>query len=298
MGSLKLTPGFLRLFVWTKDFVPATMKSTKTQVWVRIYNLPLEYWRSRAIFSIIKGFGTPLSLDENIMRKNKGMFARVLVDIDMRSPLPEHLLVEHPDYTFVVGVKYEWLPPFCSQYKMIGRDLAQCRVIHDQVRVPGSQQKSSQKIGFDERNQGRTMTLKQRKEYHKKDPQPKLEEGPTDKLNIIVPGGANAGSPLDHLASDKPGGVEDDFADMSPLEDASDHESRKGLSTHTSNFPEQGVLPIVMQGKGLESHAPIEDLHVQVSPPVAIPSPWRDKSPAVSSPHGGCQLYLYRQKRV
>jgi len=38
MGSLKLSPGFLRLFAWTKDFLPATMKSTKTQAWARIYN--------------------------------------------------------------------------------------------------------------------------------------------------------------------------------------------------------------------------------------------------------------------
>jgi len=31
MGSLQLSPGFLRLFVWKKDFIPSTMKSTKTQ---------------------------------------------------------------------------------------------------------------------------------------------------------------------------------------------------------------------------------------------------------------------------
>jgi len=60
MGSLLLSPGFLRLFAWTKDFVPATMKSTKTQAWVRIYHLPLEYWRPRAIFPITRGLGTPL----------------------------------------------------------------------------------------------------------------------------------------------------------------------------------------------------------------------------------------------
>ena len=41
MGSLQLSPDFLRLFAWTKDFIPATMKSTKTQAWVRIYHLPL-----------------------------------------------------------------------------------------------------------------------------------------------------------------------------------------------------------------------------------------------------------------
>jgi len=75
MGSLKLSLDFLRLFAWKKDFVPATMKSTKTQDWVRIYKLPLEYWKSRAIFCIIRGLGTPLSLDEHTMRKNRGMFA-------------------------------------------------------------------------------------------------------------------------------------------------------------------------------------------------------------------------------
>ena len=41
------------------------------------------------------------------MRKNKGLFARVLMDIDLLSPLPDHLLVEHLDFVFVAGVEYE-----------------------------------------------------------------------------------------------------------------------------------------------------------------------------------------------
>ncbi|ESW30332.1 hypothetical protein PHAVU_002G144100 [Phaseolus vulgaris] len=97
-----------------QEFVPATMKSTKTQAWIQIYKFPLEYWRPRAIFSIIRGLGTPFSLDESTMKKNRGMFARILVDIDMLSPLPDHIWVERPNYTFVAGVEYEWLPPFCS----------------------------------------------------------------------------------------------------------------------------------------------------------------------------------------
>jgi len=44
-------------------------------------------------------------------------------------------------------------------------------------------------------------------------------EGPTDKLNIDSPSGANTGSLLGHVA-----GVENDFTDMPPLEDASDHD--------------------------------------------------------------------------
>jgi len=69
--------------------------------------LSLEYWKPRAIFFIIRSLGTPLSLDENIMKKNTGMFARVLIDIDMLSTLPDHIWVERPDYAFVAGVEYE-----------------------------------------------------------------------------------------------------------------------------------------------------------------------------------------------
>jgi len=130
MGSLQLSPGFLRLFVWTKEFVPSTMKSTKIQAWVRIYHLPLEYWRPKALFSIARGIGTHLSLDDHTMRNNRGLFARVLVDIYLLSPLPDEFFIEGSDFAFVTGMEYEWLPPFCSHCKMIGHELAQCLVIH------------------------------------------------------------------------------------------------------------------------------------------------------------------------
>ena len=68
------------------------------------------------------------------------------------------------------------------------------------------------------------MIPKQHKEYRKKDPQSKLVEGPIGNLTIDAPGGANARSLSGHLAFDKIDGGEDDFAYMSPLDDASDHD--------------------------------------------------------------------------
>jgi len=159
----------------------------------------LEYWRPRAIFSITRGLGTPLSLDDHTMRKYRGLFARVLVDIDLLSPLPDHLLVECPDFAFVADVEYEWLHPFCSHCKMIEHELAQCRMIHDHGCVPGPQHRPSQKTPFDEREQERVTVPKPRKEYWKKDPQLKLVEGPIDKLTTDAPDRANAGSLLVHL---------------------------------------------------------------------------------------------------
>jgi len=113
-------------------------------------------------------------------------------------------------------------------------------------------------------------------------------EDPIDKLKIDAPGKANARSLLGHLAYDKTGGGEDDFADMPPLEDALDHDrspSMKGLSTPTSNFPELGMLRnslAVMQAKDSESNlvtTPIDDHHVEIYALVAVPSPLRPTSP-------------------
>jgi len=87
-------------------------------------------------------------------------------------------------------------------------------------------------------------------------------EGPIGNLTTDAPDGSNAGSLLGHLASDKTYVGEDDFANMPPLEDASDHDRsspRQGLFTLTSNTVrvlEPGMVrnsPTIMQIKGLES---------------------------------------------
>jgi len=68
--SLEFIPEILRVFAWTKDFVLASMKLIKTQSWVYIHGLPLDYWQSKAIFSIACGIDTPLSLDDYTKNKS------------------------------------------------------------------------------------------------------------------------------------------------------------------------------------------------------------------------------------
>ena len=53
-------------------------------------------------------------------------------------------------------------------------------------------------------------------------------EGPIDNLTTNAPSGANAGSLLGHLASDITDGEEDDFKNIPPLEDSSDHDRKSG----------------------------------------------------------------------
>jgi len=105
------------------------------------------------------------------------------------------------------------------------------------------------------------------KECQKKDPQLKFVESPIGNLTIDAPGGAKAGSLLGHLTSDKTNEGEDDFADMPPIKDASDHDGsspRQGLFTPTFDTIRVSKLgmvrksSVVLQVKGSESQLVVD----------------------------------------
>ncbi|KAI5418673.1 hypothetical protein KIW84_043050 [Lathyrus oleraceus] len=61
--SWNLSPGFLKLFLWTKDFNPAQLKKSSTQVGIRIHGLSQKYWRPNFFFAVASSVGTPLRTD-------------------------------------------------------------------------------------------------------------------------------------------------------------------------------------------------------------------------------------------
>lgn len=93
VGTWNLNPGLLCLSQWTADFNPRNQKQTHTQCWIRIYDLPQEYWRPRILFEIAASVGTPISIDEMTCKKVFGHYAKVLVDVDLTTELVHDILV-------------------------------------------------------------------------------------------------------------------------------------------------------------------------------------------------------------
>ncbi|MCI19483.1 defensin-like protein, partial [Trifolium medium] len=52
-------------------------------MWIRLMDLPLEYWRPKLLFEIANGVGPPLMIDESTKRRAFGHYGRVLVEIDI-----------------------------------------------------------------------------------------------------------------------------------------------------------------------------------------------------------------------
>ncbi|XP_045802788.1 uncharacterized protein LOC123896450 [Trifolium pratense] len=141
LGTYNMKPGLLRLSKWELDFNPRTQRQTHVQAWVRIYDLPQEYWRPRILFEIAGGLGTPLILDEATKNRSFGHYARILVDINLSQRLFDDILVEREGHAFYVEIVYEKLPEYCDYCKSIGHPVNSCNKLKPKMTVEDNRTK-------------------------------------------------------------------------------------------------------------------------------------------------------------
>ncbi|XP_057803387.1 uncharacterized protein LOC131018691 [Salvia miltiorrhiza] len=123
----ELSSGSLRLRDWVRYFNPYKESSSLAKVWVRIYYLPVELWHPEVLSSIGRWLGQPLKIDGNSIDDEAAHFARLLVEIDLAQILPEYMTIYGGDYKFHIEFNYEYLPPFCTKYRMTGHAVDKCR---------------------------------------------------------------------------------------------------------------------------------------------------------------------------
>lgn len=124
MGVVNIKPGLMRFFCWSNYF--STEAQTHAQIWVRFLHLPQEYWRTQTLLEIASELGTPLIIDDATLHRRLGLYARVLVDVDLSEQLFESVIVEREGHALFVMVQYERQPSFCTHCKMLGHDVHNC----------------------------------------------------------------------------------------------------------------------------------------------------------------------------
>jgi len=125
-GTVDLKPGVLRLFEWTKDFNMHNQRNTHAQVWIRLMELPQEYWMERTLREIANAVGTSLLIDNATTNRLFGHYARILVDMDFTCKIFYEIIVERDGFAFPVEVVYERMPDFCTHCQNIGHVVQDC----------------------------------------------------------------------------------------------------------------------------------------------------------------------------
>jgi len=150
IGVVNLKPGFIRFYCWTKDFTPKAQTQTHAQIWVRLMQLPQEYWGKQTIFEIASGLGTPLTIDDATQNRRFGLFARVLIDVDLSEKMYESMIIEREGHALAIVIQYERHPLFCAHYKSICHNIQSCSRLNDDANAQASKKahNMSHKVQF------------------------------------------------------------------------------------------------------------------------------------------------------
>ncbi|KAL8503104.1 hypothetical protein ACS0TY_022012 [Phlomoides rotata] len=82
--------------------------------WIRISELPLEYWNKHIIIALASSVGTVIKIDGQTLGRTMGRFAHVLVELDLKQDREEFLMFERAGHCSFVGIHYEHLLDFCK----------------------------------------------------------------------------------------------------------------------------------------------------------------------------------------
>lgn len=121
-GPWRVLGSYLMVEAWDPSFDPRVDDITTTPVWVRLTNIPVNFYHRAILLSIAKGLGRPIKVDLTTLNFERGRFARVCVAVNLRKPLKGTIQVNGERYY----VAYEGLSNICPVCGIFGHQAATC----------------------------------------------------------------------------------------------------------------------------------------------------------------------------
>ncbi|XP_028107535.1 uncharacterized protein LOC114306486 [Camellia sinensis] len=95
-------------------------------IWVKFYNIPLEYWDGDGLGRIASAVGVPLFMDQLTSSGSRISFARLCVDISAESAFPDSFLLTDGDISMNIHVEYQGVPSRCTHCHGFGHETKTC----------------------------------------------------------------------------------------------------------------------------------------------------------------------------
>lgn len=87
-----LMPGYFRLQRWTRDFNPYKINTSLAQIWVRFYEIPMEFFQMKIIHAIAFALGSAIKIDEITRLRTMCHYARVHIEIHMMKGCEDYII--------------------------------------------------------------------------------------------------------------------------------------------------------------------------------------------------------------
>ena len=113
---------FLSIRLWEPNFHLMTANVSLVAVWIRLNELPIEYYNGKALHQIGKSIGNVLRVDTHTTTETKGKFARLCVQIDINKPLVTTILIGK----FEQPVCFKGIQKLCFRCGRVGHYKDRC----------------------------------------------------------------------------------------------------------------------------------------------------------------------------
>ncbi|CAA7049548.1 unnamed protein product [Microthlaspi erraticum] len=135
-GPWKAFGSYLMSQAWSPDFDPLKSDTETTPVWVRLSNIPVNFYHQKILMGIAKGLGKPVKVDDTTLNFERARFARVCVEVNLKKPLKGTIVINGERYF----VSYEGLSNICSWCGLYGHLVHSCpKKPHETVPVAVTQ---------------------------------------------------------------------------------------------------------------------------------------------------------------
>ncbi|XP_009798240.1 uncharacterized protein [Nicotiana sylvestris] len=132
---------FLSCQRWESNFVASNAKQIHTAVWIRLPNLPTEFYDGIIIQKIGNSIGRLLKLDVCTSATLRGRYARLCVELPIDKPVAKSINIE--DHKQLI--EYEGDKILCKNRGLLGHTMYQCPMVAiSAVQVKGNNVESDE----------------------------------------------------------------------------------------------------------------------------------------------------------
>ena len=101
---------------------------TSLPIWVKFFNIPLEYWTATSLGYIASAVGIPLHLDTLTANHSRLSYARICVEVDVNCTFPKSALLDLGNGKYsTLRIEYPWVPQKCTHCKIFGHSQVKCQ---------------------------------------------------------------------------------------------------------------------------------------------------------------------------
>ncbi|KAF7120978.1 hypothetical protein RHSIM_Rhsim13G0137500 [Rhododendron simsii] len=111
---------------WHPEMQLVKEQMARVPIWAQFYNVPLVLWNEGGLSHLASAVGVPLYADDLTESRQRLSYAKICVEVDVGSELPDTVVVECTGEQVTVGVRYPWKPVKCLECHLFGHNADHC----------------------------------------------------------------------------------------------------------------------------------------------------------------------------